>query len=189
MKTSADQLLAIVVIDEVPWRPRPKHRRAWTQFKDSLARGDVAAAEASLRSILAGSPYEMPLWIQLGELLDLQGRTADAEAALAEALDLDPSFLPAASGLLSIRLRAGRNAEAVAVLDRTDPPRRVHPDAIGEYCYLASIALRRTGQREEAEGLLELLRQAAPFTRAALIARRSESFLGRLVNRIYGVPV
>ena len=51
----------------------------------AAAQGDLAAAEADLRAALAAEPAQVPGWLDLAQVLDAQGRGAEAAEARAEA--------------------------------------------------------------------------------------------------------
>ncbi len=64
------------------------------------ASGDLERAEGTVRELLRRAPDNVLLHFNLGVLLEQQGRMAEARAAWAEALRLDPGFEPARSRLL-----------------------------------------------------------------------------------------
>lgn len=60
----------------------------WEEF--SLAEGDLERALVHYRRATELNPYESSYWLDWAEALQLTGKTAEAEAALARALQVDP---------------------------------------------------------------------------------------------------
>jgi hypothetical protein len=114
---------------------------------DLTLRGELTAAEVDNRAALA---------------LD-QADTGDLEGALTALTALVRDHPPSRRTGLALgaaQLRAGRNAEAVATLDRARAI-RTHPEFADEVDWFLSIALVRTGDRARARGLLEGVCQRA----------------------------
>lgn len=61
--------------------------------------GDLPGAERWARAAVAGEPSSVPAWVQLGYVLHLQGRAAEAHTAFAEAFRLDPDDPDAQRGM------------------------------------------------------------------------------------------
>jgi predicted CXXCH cytochrome family protein len=81
-------------------------------------RAQFAEAETELRAALALDPVFVPAWVNLADLMRMQGREADAESALREGLARAPAdaTLHHALGLSLVRQKRG--AEALAELKR-----------------------------------------------------------------------
>ncbi len=68
-------------------------------------RDDLHAAETTFRGLLAGSPHNPVVLNDLGYVLDLQGRHAEAQSMYQAAIAVDPERLPARVNLaLSLAL-------------------------------------------------------------------------------------
>jgi tetratricopeptide (TPR) repeat protein len=96
--------------------------------------------------------------VNLGLLWAALGRAAEAEAALQQAVRLDPRFVPAAVNLADLYRAIGREAEAAAVLReglRRSPQAAALHHALG-------LLLVRTDRRAEALGELKLAAEQAP---------------------------
>jgi predicted CXXCH cytochrome family protein len=81
-------------------------------------RGEFARAETELRAALTLDPVFVPAWANLADLMRMQGREADAEAALREGIARAPSdaTLHHALGLSLVRQK--KSAEALVELKR-----------------------------------------------------------------------
>lgn len=122
-----------------------------------LGVGQIAAAETSFRRATTTAPADARGWVGLGVALDLQRRHADAQAAYAAALRIDPLDRAARNNLaLSIALD-GRSAAAVLALApwavAADSPPRLR----------ANLALLRAAAGGE-QGLLATALRAPPGT-------------------------
>jgi tetratricopeptide (TPR) repeat protein len=78
----------------------------------ALARGDLRAAETDLVLIAKVTPDSPQVQTLLGDLYRRQGKLSVSERAYARALELDPSSLPALTGVLQSDLDAHRLDEA-----------------------------------------------------------------------------
>ncbi len=71
-------------------------RHAWAHARLGYAyyerNGDVAAAEAELNQALALAPQNKWMYVILGDVYRLEGRTEEARTEYEQALDLDPDF-------------------------------------------------------------------------------------------------
>ena len=113
---------------------------------DLTLRGELTPAEVDNRAALA---------------LD-QADGGDLQGALTALTDLVRNHPTRRTGLAlgALQLRDGKNAEAVATLDRARAI-RTHPELADEVDWFLSIALVRTGDRARARGLLEGVCQRA----------------------------
>jgi len=95
---------------------RPEHR---TNLGGFLAdRGEVVAAEAEYRAALALDRRFLPAWANLADLRRVQGREAEAESTLREALAIAPDAAALHHALGLSLVRQQRKAEALQELRR-----------------------------------------------------------------------
>lgn len=94
----------------------------------------------------------------LGLLYMTLGRPADAEAELKAAIEIDPSFVPAAVTLADLYRALGRDAEAEPIL-RSMIAR--HPEAAAPH-HALGLWLVRAGRRSEAMSELKRAAELAP---------------------------
>jgi tetratricopeptide (TPR) repeat protein/ribosomal protein L40E len=132
----------------------------------NVKRGDLAAARRNYDRATALAPFFVPAWINLADLLRLEGREDEAGAALRRALEVDPGSAPAhhAYGLLLVRQK--RMPEALAELRLAAELAPGAPD----FAYAYAIGLHSSARTGEA---LLVLRKAAarnPGARSVLVA-------------------
>jgi tetratricopeptide (TPR) repeat protein len=121
-----------------------------------LQSGEYGAAHAQLESLVAANPgYVEGLRLLAGTKQAL-GDTAQAEALLRRALEIDPLSTPALTTLAEILLLSGRSAEAVPLLRRAIQGAPPHPRA----AFLLARHYLSTGQAALA------LEVAAPWCNA-----------------------
>lgn len=94
----------------------------------------------------------------LGALAAVRGDRVAAEAAYRRAMDLDPSFLPAALNLADLMRARGEEEDALRTLRATIAR---NPDAAAAR-HALGLALVRTGKRGEALGELATAQRLAP---------------------------
>lgn len=123
-----------------------------------LARGDVLAAEASLREALRINAQLDPARVNLADVLRAQGRDADARALLQEGIktSFSPGALHHSLGLLEFR--EGNSASAIDELAKA----AALESGGSRHRYVYAIALHDTGQPKQAFTLLEQLNQEQP---------------------------
>lgn len=128
--------------------------------------GQIDEAIATYRGAIALAPDYSATYVNLADLYGRQGREADAEGVLREALAArgDRPELLHALGLSLVR--AGQRAEAVAVLERAAA---LAPD-VPRFGYAWAVALHSTGDPERAIGVLENLTARHPRDRESLFA-------------------
>jgi len=141
--------------------PRPPQINWQALAEQAMAhrrRGDLAAAIAAYRAAVAlpGAPAELNF--NLGNALCDQGRWAEAEAPLAQALAANPALTVAALQLARTRARLGRYeaaAQGFAAVLRGEP---------GNFnaALEGGHALRRLGREAEALGCYAMAIRAAP---------------------------
>jgi len=98
------------LLDEHPDNPQVLVSHA--QLLD-LGRGEFEEAEAKVRRALDRDPFMIPAWRVLGEILEVQNRSAEAAEAYQEGLNRQPddTELHARLGLVLARTGAGSEAE------------------------------------------------------------------------------
>jgi Flp pilus assembly protein TadD len=102
----------------------------------------MVAAEAEYRAALRLDPTFVPAWANLGDLMRMQGREAEAESILREGLSKSPrdATLHHALGLSLVRQQRG--AEALRELKQAtelDPRNE-------RYAYVYEVAVAELGQ-------------------------------------------
>jgi tetratricopeptide (TPR) repeat protein len=123
--------------------------------------GDAEGAREAMQMALEGTPpaeVEDRAWIsmQIGHLHLLAGRTAAAERALRQALELFPDYHYALAGLARVRQAQGRHREAAALMQqRYDAA--PHPENLFDL----GEALSRAGRRVEAQRAFVRFERAA----------------------------
>lgn len=117
--------------------------------------GDVAAAEAALRSAVEASPRSLPEVQALAELLAGRGDVDEAQALLATVADLDAD---ADLRSAQIDLAAGRARAALATLEAGIVAGTADVDRRAIY----GIALGRLGRVDEARAMLQGVLEEAP---------------------------
>jgi uncharacterized protein (TIGR02466 family) len=76
--------------------------------------GDLADAEALLRSSIELAPRRVEFRVNLGKLLSAGGRLAEAETEIKQALAIEPGSRPARLGLARVLSKRGAHSEAEA---------------------------------------------------------------------------
>ena len=115
--------------------------------------GNLEAAESYYKTAIGLDPSFVPAYVNLNDLYRLQGRDAEGETLLREALGQYPESaeLMHALGLTLVRL--GRTEEALGLLEKAVGLR---PDQ-GRLAFVYAVGLYDSGQRDRA---LEVLRDA-----------------------------
>ncbi|MGB9606690.1 MAG: tetratricopeptide repeat protein, partial [Bryobacteraceae bacterium] len=114
------------------------------------AQNDLAGAEAILLEASTRAPRSVEPALALADFYVVLGKTAQAEAQLSRALQLDPNHGPALLRLAELRLRAGKKAEAEDILKRLS--------AIPDKSYRPAHALFLLHEGRTAEAIAELER-------------------------------
>lgn len=83
-----------------------------------LKRGDAEAAERELRASIATFPGDATAYLNLGELLRRQKRTAEAKVALRRVVELKPNYPQAYGNLAAVSIDEGNWQEARGLLDQ-----------------------------------------------------------------------
>ena len=149
------------------WDGLARTARYWDLLKQAGAArqsGQDDIAEARLKEARSVDPKEPAAAIDLARLYAARGRAADAEPLYREALALEPGNTNALEGLVTLLLRAGRDAEAAAILDKLDPAQRRDIAAAVDAVRAARLkdeAARLAGQGREREAVAALEEAAA----------------------------
>lgn len=128
--------------------------------------GQFDRAEAAYRAALNLQPTFTEAAVNLADLYRLQGREAEGEKTLRQALDLDPRNAAAHHALGLSLIRQKRLPEAMTALAEAarlgdDNPR---------YGYVYAVALNGAGQGEQAIQTLEAVLTKHPNDRDTLVA-------------------
>lgn len=136
----------------------------------ALVAGDLGAAVAALRSLVAARPDDPRAHRELGFALILQGAHADAVAHLERACAIDPIDFEAHLQLAQALEALGRPDEAIA---RYRCAAGLGPRHVVAWRGLARLLLARGGPRDRAEALDALARatREAPDDEALLLER------------------
>jgi tetratricopeptide (TPR) repeat protein len=149
------------------WEGLARTARYWDLMQQAGAArqsGQPDLAEARLVEARGLDPKEPNAAINLARLYAARERAADAERLYREALVLEPGNTNALAGLATLLLRAGRDAEAAAILDKVDPAQRREIVAAVEAARAARLkdeAERLKGQGREREAIAALEEAAA----------------------------
>lgn len=123
-----------------------------------LESSDEAAAESWLRAAIELRPSYAPAQIRMGELLERQGRSAEARPFFVRAGRLDPDNPFAPFGLGRLLLAEGETGAAIVELERA---RRLNPE-VGAILATLSQAYFRAGDKARAQ---EIAAEARPLPR------------------------
>jgi tetratricopeptide (TPR) repeat protein len=125
-------------------------------------RGDLAAAATLLQSALQIAKGNVPLQHSLASLLAAQGKTTEAIAITERMLKDSPGDLLARCHLASHYARAGRTADAEALLGPAMQTERLHADEYAALCAAQIDLLIALGKHADARTWAALLAEAAP---------------------------
>ncbi len=143
---------------------------------DDLAAGKLAEAEAAVRAILAGQPFNLPAAHLMAEILARRGEFAAAEAMLVHCLERAPQLHLAGQSLALLLHRTGRHAEALTELDRL----LAHNPRNNRARMIKAAILAEIGEYERAtEVTAALLEAFADQPQALLIHGNGLRTLGR----------
>ncbi|QJR10218.1 hypothetical protein DSM104443_01272 [Usitatibacter rugosus] len=132
----------------------------------ALARGDTATAITANRTALRIDPSYIQAAVNLADLYRGQGKDAEGEAVLAEAMKANPASAPVKHALGLLRIRERRTAEALGLLGEAA---KLAPDD-ARYAYVYGVALHDMGKREEALKALGSGIARNPYDRETLVA-------------------
>jgi tetratricopeptide (TPR) repeat protein len=132
----------------------------------NVKRGDLGAARRDYEQALALAPWFVPAYVNLADLMLIQGRDDEGATALRQALGVDPQNAAVHHALGLLLARQKRNAEALAELERAAQLAPGTPD----YAYAYAIGLHSSGRTGEALEVLERANARNPGARDLLVA-------------------
>ena len=132
----------------------------------NVKRGDLEAARRDLDTAISLAPWFVPAWVNLADLLRVQGKDDEGAFALRKALAIDPQnpSVHHALGLLLVRQK--RTAEALAELGRAAALAPEQPD----FAYTYAIGLHSASRTDDALAVLRKANARNPGARNVLIA-------------------
>jgi Flp pilus assembly protein TadD len=132
----------------------------------NVKRGLLEEARRDYDAALRLAPWFLPAYVNLADLLRLQGKDEEGEAVLRKAMKVDPSNASVhhALGLLLVRQR--RTGEALAELGRAATLAPEAPD----FAYTYAIGLHSAGRADEALAVLRAAQERSPGARGLLVA-------------------
>jgi tetratricopeptide (TPR) repeat protein len=125
-----------------------------------LPAGDYGSAEQRLRTVLSDNPYLADAWLVLGEVLEREDRTADAEAVYREAVALELSSPDLAARLALLLAGSGDAAADGALREAIDSS----PAARADLHVALGTRLAAKGRNVEARQQFELAAAAPAFS-------------------------
>jgi Flp pilus assembly protein TadD/ribosomal protein L40E len=132
----------------------------------NVKRGDLAAARRNYDTALALAPWFIPAWVNLADLLRIEGREDEGATALGRALELDPRNASVHHALGLLRVRQKRTAEALLALGRAAELAPEVPD----FAYTYAIGLHSAARTGEALAVLRRATARSPGARNVLVA-------------------
>ena len=129
-------------------------------------RGDLEAARRDYDTALSLAPWFVPAWVNLADLLRMQGRDDEGATALRKALEVDPQNASVHHALGLLLVRQKRSAEALAELARAAELAPRQPD----FAYAYAIGLHSAGRTQEALATLAKANARNPGARNVLVA-------------------
>ncbi len=129
-----------------------------------LILGEPNAARAEYETAIRLAPYALPPYVNLADLLRTEGRDAEGEVLLRQALARAPENADVLYALGLLLAREKRMDEAVGVLGQaaTQAPERAH------YAVAFALALQATGDESRATKVLEAAHARRPGEREPL---------------------
>ena len=129
-------------------------------------RGDLEAARRDYDTAIALAPWFVPAWVNLADLLRLQGKDDEGATALRKALAVDPQNAAVHHALGLLLVRQKRGGEALAELAQAAELAPGTPD----YAYTYAIGLHSAGRTEDALAALRRASVRNPGARNVLVA-------------------
>jgi Flp pilus assembly protein TadD len=132
----------------------------------NVKRGRLEEARRDYDAGLHLGPWFVPAYVNLADLLRLQGRDEEGEKVLREALRVDPANATVHNALGLLLVRRKRPAPALAELGRAVELAPGDP----EIAYAYAIGLHSAGRAEEALAVLRSAQARRPGARGLLVA-------------------
>jgi tetratricopeptide (TPR) repeat protein len=129
-------------------------------------RGLLAAARRDYDRALELAPWFVPAWVNLADLLRLEGKDDEGARALQRALQVDPNNASVHYALGLLRVRQKRMGEALAELARAAELDPATPD----FAYAYAIGLHSSARTDEALATLRRADARNPGSRSVLVA-------------------
>jgi tetratricopeptide (TPR) repeat protein len=132
----------------------------------NVKRGLTAAARRDYDRALELAPWFVPAWVNLADLLRIEGKDDEGAAALERALQVDPNNASVHYALGLLRVRQKRMGEALAALARAAELDPATPD----FAYAYAIGLHSSARTDEALAALRRANARNPGVRSVLVA-------------------
>ncbi len=132
----------------------------------NVKRGRLEAARRNYDTAIGLGLWFIPAWVNLADLLRIQGRDAEGAAALRRALEVDPQNASARHALGLLHVRQRRLAEALLELGRAVALAPEAPD----FAYAYAIGLHSAARTDEALAVLRKAHARNPGARNLLVA-------------------
>jgi Flp pilus assembly protein TadD len=132
----------------------------------NVKRGELEAARRDYAAATALAPWFVPAWVNLADLLRMEGKDDEGASVLRKALAVSPqdASVHHALGLLLVRLK--RTPEALAELARAAELAPGTPD----FAYAYAIGLHSVARTDEALAVLRKASSQNPGARNLLVA-------------------
>ncbi len=132
----------------------------------NVKRGDLEAARRDYDTATALAPWFVPAWVNLADLLRMQGKDDEGAQALRKALAAAPQDASVHHALGLLLVRQKRMAEALGELARAAELAPGTPD----FAYAYAIGLHSAARTDEALAVLRKASTANPGARNLLVA-------------------
>ena len=139
---------------------------------------DYASALRRVDDLGKRDPNASVPWVMRGSILNVQGKTAEAEAAFKKALDLEPESQQALLALAQLYATAGKREEALAELKRAIDK---EPTNVGALT-LTGMLQSEAGRHEEARRAYEKALAAQP--NSVLVLNNLANTLAERINNV-----
>ena len=153
----------------------PAHRTAAAAL---VLGGEHTAAEQELRAAAELDPHSPDIAAELGDVLRRLDRFDEADREYERALSIDPGFVDAQMGRVTVRQQRGATAEALALAEMV---LHDHPDRFAAIISAAKMYITRR-RFEDAADLLKPLTQRRDLTAAQ--QRRLHFRLGEALDKL-----
>lgn len=163
-KGAFDRALAEAVAAEESTAERPESHLNLANLYLRLGRPE--AAEAELATALRLDSRFVPALVNRADLARAQGREADSETHLLEALNLEPDNAATVHALGLLKVRQGRQGAALELFGRAV---QLDPRS-SRYAYVYAVALDSMGDTKRAFQVLEGAHRRRPADREVLVA-------------------
>jgi Flp pilus assembly protein TadD len=132
----------------------------------NVKRGRLEEARRDYDAALRRAPWFLPAYVNLADLLRLQGKEDEGEKVLRQALGVDPASASVHHALGLLLVRTKRPGEALAELGRAAELAPGTPD----FAYTYAIGLHSAGRADEALAVLRAAQKRNAGARGLLVA-------------------